>query len=69
MAKVVLLGDTGDYSDIDDATAKWAIETGHVDQKEIMAVWVENNPLENNNANYAQVSNAISTCICGVVLI
>jgi hypothetical protein len=29
-ARVVLLGDTGYYAGIDDETAKWAIESGHV---------------------------------------
>lgn len=68
-AKVVLLGDTGAYAGLDDETAKWAIESKHVGQDKVMAVWIENNPLAHNDPNYAPVANSISTCLCGVALV
>jgi hypothetical protein len=68
-ARVVLLGDTGRYAGIDDQTAKWAIDSKHVDQNGIMAVWIEANPLAHNDPAYAPVANSISTCLCGVVLV
>ena len=68
-AKVVLLGDTGEYLGLDEETAKWAVESRHVDKTHIMAAWVQNNPLEHNDPRYAAVANTISTDLCCVVLI
>lgn len=68
-ARVVLLGDTGYYAGIDDETAKWAIESGHVQRDGIMAEWIDKNPFEHNDPRYAPVSNTISTDLCGVLLI
>ncbi len=68
-AKVVMLGDTGAYSELDDETAKWAIESGHVGKTEIMAVWIEKNPFEHTNPKYAPAANSISTDLCCVVLV
>jgi len=67
-AKVVMLGDSGDYAGIDDETAKWAIESQHVGQNEIMAEWVEGNPFAHDDPAYAPAGNTISTCLCDVVL-
>ncbi len=68
-ARVILLGETGAYDDIDDKTAKWAIESKHVDKNSIMAVWLDGNPLSHNDPRYAPVANTISTDLCGIVLI
>jgi hypothetical protein len=68
-ARVILLGETGDYDGIDEKTAKWAIESKHVDKNSIMAVWLDENPLSHNDSRYAPVANTISTDLCGIVLI
>lgn len=68
-AKVVLLGDTGQYSDLDENTAKWAIESGHVEKANIMTAFVGENPFEHNDPRYAPMSNSLSTNLSGVVLV
>ena len=67
--KVVLLGETGSYAGLDDETARWAIDTGHVATTQILVVWIGKNPLESNDPNYAPVANNISTDLCCVVLV
>ncbi len=68
-AKIVILGDSGEYGGIDVETAKWVLESGHVGQDQVMAEWVEENPLSHDDPAYAPVANTISTCLCDVVLI
>jgi hypothetical protein len=68
-AKVILLGDTGEYSELDEETVRWAIDSGHVDDSRIMAVWTAKNPLEHNDPMYAPVGDTISTDLCCVALV
>lgn len=68
-ARVILLGETGAYDGIDEKTAKWAIESKHVDKNSVMAIWLDENPLSHNDPRYAPVANTISTDLCGIVLI
>ena len=68
-ARVVLLGETGTFVDIDEKTAEWAIESKHVDKNSIMPVWIDGNPLAHSDPRYAPVANTISTDLCGIVLI
>ncbi len=68
-ARVVLLGETGAYTGIDEKTAKWAIESKHVDKNSIMAVWIDKNPFAHSDPRYAPAANTISTDLCGIVLI
>jgi hypothetical protein len=68
-ARVVLLGDSSTYAGINEKTAKWAIESQHVDKNSIMAVWIDENPFAHSDPKYAPVANTISTDLCGIVLI
>lgn len=68
-ARVILLGEAGEYNDLDEKTVKWAIESNHVDKNSIMAVWLDENPLSHNDPMYAPVANTISADLCGIVLI
>ena len=69
VGRVIIIGDTGEYGGVDARTAKWALESGHVGKQNIMLEWCENNPLAQDDPNYAPVSNTLSTSLCGVVMI
>ena len=68
-AKIIMLGETGSYIDIDDETAKWAIESQHVSQNEILVEWLLENPFALHNSEQTCVSNTLSTCLCHIVLV
>ena len=68
LGRVIMIGDTGEYENVDAQTAKWALETGHVGKQKIMLEWVEPNPLAHDDPKYAPVSNALSTSLCGNVM-
>jgi len=64
-----MIGDSGEYFGIDDNTAAWALESGHVGKGKVMLEWTEPNPLAHDDPKYASVSNTLSTDLCGVVMI
>ena len=67
--KIVLIGETGEHSGIDERTARWAIESGHVGKDKVMLEWIEPNPLAHDDPKCAPVSDTLSTCLCGMVLV
>lgn len=69
IGRIIMMGDTGKCSGIDDSVAQWARESGHVGKNNIMLEWIEPNPLAHDDPKYSPVSNTLSTCLCGVVLV
>jgi hypothetical protein len=67
--RIVMIGDTGEHFGVDEESAKWALESGHVGKDDVMLEWIEPNPLAHDDPRYAPVENTLSTCLCGMVLV
>lgn len=67
--RVVIIGDTGEYADLDPRTAQCSLESGHVGDQGIMVEGVESHPLAHDDPKHAPVSNTLSTSLRGVIMI
>ncbi len=56
-ARVVMLGETYEHSDIDKKFLKWVKSEEILEETSIVIEWVETNPLQHNDARYAPVGN------------
>ena len=68
-AKVVLIGDSGEHRGIEDKTATWAMNCGHVKSDDLMAEFIDGNPFAHNDPRYAPVANTITTRAIDVNLV
>jgi hypothetical protein len=56
-ARVVMLGDTYKHLDIDSQFLKWVKTDRVLEPSSIVIEWLENNPFEHNDPQYAPVGN------------
>jgi hypothetical protein len=55
--KVIFLGETYEHSTLEESFTKWVKESKHLRQDSIYVEWVNQNPLEHSDENYAPVGN------------
>ncbi len=60
-ARVVMLGDTYEHLDIDPQFLKWVKADRVLEPTSIVIEWVENNPFEHDDPQYAPVGNYMFT--------
>lgn len=68
IAKVIMIGETGEFCSLDPDTAKWAQESGHLKSTSIMVEFLNSNPFEHSDPNYAPVSNTLALSPSDVLL-
>jgi hypothetical protein len=61
--RVVMLGDTHEHLDIDQQFLKWVKAERIPEPTSIVIEWIEDNPLEHNDPQYAPVGNYMFTVV------
>jgi len=62
-ARVVMLGDTYEHLDIDPQFLKWVKTDRVLEPTSIVIEWVETNPFEHDDPQYAPVGNYMFTTV------
>ena len=61
--RVVMLGDTYEHLDIDQQFLKWVIAERVLEPSSVVIEWIEDNPFEHDDPQYAPVGNYMFTTI------
>jgi hypothetical protein len=62
-AKVIFLGETYEHGLLEESFTEWVKESKHLRSDSIYVEWVNNNPLEHKNEDYAPVGNRMQTVV------
>jgi hypothetical protein len=61
--RVVMLGDTYEHLDIDQGFLKWVLAERVLASSSVVIEWIEENPFEHDDPQYAPVGNYMFTTI------
>ena len=67
-ARVVMLGSTYEHLNQDKTFVDWVRKEKIIDNKSIYVEWIEDNPFEHNDPQYAPVGNQMATPVDDFVI-
>lgn len=66
--RIVMLGDTGEHLEIDQAFVDWVVRDKVIEPSQVVVEWLDKNPFAHNDPNYAPVGHYMFTHVDSCVV-